>query len=137
CFPRLLLAATLREPRPYLYCATPPDQELGKAVSDARRAEFIAEAKEVPAPQAERTFRDSRPARSGDEALRAHYRQMLAVRRRYLSVIASTWPRGRREGRAYRPERPGLTVTGNLGPGAALGLPGGGGERAWGDARVP
>jgi len=34
----------------------------------------------------------------------------------------------RREGRAFRLERPGLTVTVNLGPEAALGLPGWGWE---------
>jgi maltooligosyltrehalose trehalohydrolase len=116
------------ETRPFLYFTSHTDAELGKAVSEGRRAEFIAEAKEVPDPQAERTFRDSRPARNGDEALRVHYRKMLALRRRYRQVIASTWPRVRREGRAYRLERPGLTVTVNLGAEPALELPGWGWE---------
>jgi len=53
---------------------------------------------------------------------------MLAVRRQYRQLIASTWPRVHRERRAYRLERPGLIVTVNLGPEAALGLPGWGWE---------
>ncbi|HZW88813.1 MAG TPA: malto-oligosyltrehalose trehalohydrolase [Myxococcaceae bacterium] len=129
--PLLFMGEEHGETRPFLYFTSHTDPELGKAVSEGRRAEFIAEAKEVPDPQAERTFRDSRPARSGDQALRAHYRQMLAVRRRYRQVIASSWPRVRREGRAYRLERPGLTVTVNLGAEPALGLP------AWGWEVLP
>ena len=116
------------ETRPFLYFTSHTDPDLGRAVSEGRRAEFIAEAREIPDPQAERTFLESRPARSGDESLRAHYRDMLALRRRHLQVIASTWPRVRREGRAYRLERPGLTVTVNLGAEPALGLPGWGWE---------
>ena len=126
--PLLFMGEEHGETRPFLYFTSHTDPDLGRAVSEGRRAEFIAVAKEVPDPQAERTFLDSRPARSGDEALRAHYRQMLAVRRQHNQVIATTWPRVRREGRAYRLERPGLTVTVNLGPGPALGLPGWGWE---------
>jgi maltooligosyltrehalose trehalohydrolase len=126
--PLLFMGEEHGETRPFLYFTSHTDPDLGRAVSEGRRAEFIAVAKEVPDPQAEQTFEDSRPARTGDEALRAHYRKMLAVRRRHRQAIAMSWPRVRREGRAYRPERPGLTVTVNLGPEPALGLPGWGWE---------
>jgi maltooligosyltrehalose trehalohydrolase len=116
------------ETRPFLYFTSHTDPDLGRAVSEGRRAEFIAQATEVPDPQAEQTFQDSRPAPSGDEVLRAHCQRMLAIRRKHRQVIATTWPRVHREGRAYRLERPGLTVTVNLGPAPALGLPGWGWE---------
>jgi maltooligosyltrehalose trehalohydrolase len=124
--PLLFMGEEHGETRPFLYFTSHTDPELARAVSEGRRTEHIAEAREVPDPQAETTFRDSRPARQGDARLRAHYQKMLAVRRRFLPLIASQWPRVRREGRAYRMERPGLTVTVNLGPEPALGL------RAWG-----
>jgi len=126
--PLLFMGEEQGETRPFLYFTSHTDPDLARAVSEGRRGEFISEAKEVPDPQAEKTFQDSRPARGGDEALREHYRSMLATRRRHLPVIASTWPRVRREGRAFRLERPGLTVTVNLGPEPALGLPGWGWE---------
>jgi maltooligosyltrehalose trehalohydrolase len=126
--PLLFMGEEHGETRPFLYFTSHTDPDLGRAVSEGRRAEFIAEAKEIPDPQAERTFQESRPARSGDEVLRGHYRAMLAVRRRHRQVIASTWPRVHREGRAYRLERPRLTVTVNLGAEPALGLPGWGWE---------
>jgi maltooligosyltrehalose trehalohydrolase len=126
--PLLFMGEEHGETRPFLYFTSHTDPDLARAVSEGRRREFIAEAKEIPDPQAERTFLDSRPARSGDDALREHYRAMLAVRRRNQARIASTWPRVRREGRAYRLERSGLTVTVNLGPEPALGLGGWGWE---------
>jgi maltooligosyltrehalose trehalohydrolase len=126
--PLLFMGEEHGETRPFLYFTSHTDPELGRAVSEGRRAEFIAKAKEVPDPQAERTFHDSRPARSGDDALRAHHRKMLALRARHRQIIATTWPTVRRDGRAYRLERPGLTVTVNLGAAPALGLPGWGWE---------
>ena len=126
--PLLFMGEEHGETRPFLYFTSHTDPALGKAVSEGRRAEFIAQAKEVPDPQAESTFEASRPARTGNEALREHYRKMLAIRRRYLDRIASEWPRVQRAGRAYRLERPGLTVTVNLGPDPALRLPGWGWE---------
>ena len=126
--PLLFMGEEHAETRPFLYFTSHTDPDLGRAVSEGRRAEFIAVAKEVPDPQAQRTFEDSRPARTGDETLRAHYRKMLAVRRQHRRSIASTWPRVRREGRAYRLERPELTVSVNLGPEPAMGLPGWGWE---------
>jgi hypothetical protein len=53
---------------------------------------------------------------------------MLAVRRQYQDRIGAEWPRVHREGRAYRLERPGLTVSVNLGPQPALRLAGWGWE---------
>jgi maltooligosyltrehalose trehalohydrolase len=126
--PLLFMGEEHGETRPFLYFTSHTDPDLARAVSEGRRREFIAEAKEIPDPQAEQTFVDSRPSRSGDHTLREHYRAMLAVRRRNQARIASSWPRVRREGRAYRLERPGLTVTVNLGPEPALGLAGWGWE---------
>jgi maltooligosyltrehalose trehalohydrolase len=126
--PLLFMGEEHGETRPFLYFTSHTDPGLARAVSEGRRAEFISEAGEVPDPQAEETFRDSRPAREGNPALREHYRQMLAIRRRYRDRIGSGWPRVRREGRAYRLERPGLTVSVNLGPEPAMGLPGWGWE---------
>ena len=103
---------------------------LARAVSEGRRREFISRATEVPDPQAEETFRGSRPTWRGGEALRDHYRRMLALRRQHRARIAAHWPRVHREGRGYRLERPGLTVTVNLGPEPALGLRGWGWEVA-------
>ena len=126
--PLLFMGEEHGETRPFLYFTSHGDPELARAVSEGRRAEHIARAAEVPDPQAEETFRRSRPAREGSGRLREHYRQMLAIRRRHQGLIGSRWPRVRREGRAYRLERPGLTVTVNLGPRPALGLPGWGWE---------
>ena len=126
--PLLFMGEEHGETGPFLYFTSHTDPELARAVSEGRRAEFIAAAVEVPDPQAEETFRASRPSGQGNPSLRAHYRQMLAVRRQYRDRIGAAWPRVRREGRAYRLERPGLTVTVNLGPEPALGLPGWGWE---------
>jgi maltooligosyltrehalose trehalohydrolase len=126
--PLLFMGEEHAETRPFLYFTSHTDPELARAVSEGRRAEFIAQASEVPDPQAESTFHDSRPAAGGNAGLREHYRRMLAVRRQYRDCIGSQWPRVHREGRAYRLERPGLTVTVNLGPAPALGLPGWGWE---------
>jgi maltooligosyltrehalose trehalohydrolase len=126
--PLLFMGEEHGETRPFLYFTSHTDPELARAVSEGRRAEFLAEAGEVPDPQAETTFRDSRPGLQGDRRLWEHYQKLLALRRRFLDRIGSQWPRVRREGRAYRLERPGLTVTVNLGPEPALGLPGWGWE---------
>jgi len=129
--PLLFMGEEHGETRPFLYFTSHTDPALGKAVSEGRRAEFIAHAAEVPDPQAKSTFEASRPAWGGNRALREHYRRMLAIRRQYLDRIASGWPRVQRAGRAYRLERPGLTVTVNLGPEPALRLP------AWGWEVLP
>ena len=126
--PLLFMGEEHGERRPFLYFTSHTDPGLARAVSEGRRGEFIAQAEEVPDPQDEATFRRSRPAREGNGALREHYRQMLAIRRQYRERIAAEWPRVQRHGRAYRMERPGLTVTVNLGPEPALGLPGWGWE---------
>ena len=126
--PLLFMGEEHGETRPFLFFTSHTDPGLAQAVSEGRRAEFISQAAAVPDPQEEATFHRSRPARQGDERLREHYRQMLAVRRRCQERIAAQWPRVHRVGRAYRLERPGLTVTVNLGPEPALGLPGWGWE---------
>jgi maltooligosyltrehalose trehalohydrolase len=126
--PLLFMGEELGETRPFLYFTSHTDPDLARAVSEGRRTEFISRAAEVPDPQDEATFRRSRPAQEGDSGLRAHYRQMLAVRRQYRDRIGAEWPRVRCEGRAYTLERPGLTVRVNLGPEPALGMPGWGWE---------
>ena len=126
--PLLFMGEEYGETRPFLYFTSHGDPALARAVSEGRRREFIARATEVPDPQAEETFRASRPSWTGGEALRSHYRRMLALRRKHRTRIAAHWPRVHREGRGYRLERPGLTVTVNLGPEPALGLPGWGWE---------
>ena len=126
--PLLFMGEEHGETRPFLYFTSHTDPELARAVSEGRRSEFIALSAEVPDPQDASTFERSRPARQGDSELRAHYRQMLAIRRQYQDRIGAEWPRVRREGRAYRMERLGITVSVNLGPAPALGLPGWGWE---------
>ena len=126
--PLLFMGEEHGETRPFLYFTSHTDPELARAVSEGRRSEFIAQAAQVPDPQAEETYRRSRPAAQGDGRLRDHYQRMLALRRQHRARMGAAWPRIRREGRAYRLERPGLTVTVNLGPKPALGLAGWGWE---------
>ncbi|HUM10406.1 MAG TPA: malto-oligosyltrehalose trehalohydrolase [Myxococcaceae bacterium] len=126
--PLLFMGEEHGETRPFLYFTSHTDAGLARAVSEGRRGEFIAEAAEVPDPQDAATFQRSRPAPQGDGVLREHHRRMLAIRRQHRDRIGAEWPRVRREGRAYRLERSGLTVTVNLGPEPALGLPGWGWE---------
>ncbi|MGZ6162183.1 MAG: malto-oligosyltrehalose trehalohydrolase [Myxococcaceae bacterium] len=126
--PLLFMGEENGETRPFLYFTSHTDPELARAVSEARRNEFISRAAEVPDPQDEATLRRSRPAQEGNTGLRAHYRRMLEIRRQHRDRIGAEWPRVRRDGRAYTLERPGLTVRVNLGPEPALGMPGWGWE---------
>src|SRR5262249_13234542 len=105
--PLLFMGEEHGETPPFLYFTSHTHPELARAVSEGRRAEFIARAAEVPDPQSEETFRRSRPAPEGDRRLREHYRRMLAVRRQHRKRLAAAWPDVEREGRAYRLERPG------------------------------
>jgi maltooligosyltrehalose trehalohydrolase len=124
--PLLFMGEEYGEVRPFLYFTSHGDPALAGAVSEGRKQEFIAQgAGEVPDPQAPQTFRRSklshrRDGRHGE--LRAHYRRLLAVRRRHRAAIAAGWPEVRREGTAFTLVRPGLVVRANLGPRPAGGL---------------
>ncbi|BDG02587.1 malto-oligosyltrehalose trehalohydrolase [Anaeromyxobacter oryzae] len=124
--PLLFMGEEYGETRPFLYFTSHSDPGLAKAVSEGRKAEFIAEGVEaVPDPQAEETFLRSRlaPRRDGRHGeLLAHYRRCLALRRRHLPAIAARWPEVTLDGAAVTLRRPGLLVRANLGAAPAGGL---------------
>jgi maltooligosyltrehalose trehalohydrolase len=126
--PLLFMGEEYGEERPFLYFTSHADPALARAVREGRKAEHIAEAAGgVPDPQAEDTFLRSvlTHRRDGDHgALRRHYRDMLAARRRHAEAIAASWPEVSVDGAAVSLRRPGLSVTVNLGPAPAGGLPG-------------
>ncbi len=127
--PLLFMGEEYGESAPFLYFTSHGDPALAKAVTEGRKAEFIAEAADVPDPQDEATFRRSllthrRDGRHGE--LRAHYRNLLGVRRRHAKTIGSRWPSVATDGRAVTLRWPGLEVGVNLGKESAGGLP------AWG-----
>ena len=122
--PLLFMGEEWGSQTPFLYFTSHTDAGLARAVSEGRRREHIAQSKgEVPDPQAPETFQASRLPPGGDEALRSHYRRLLALRRRHQRLLASCWPAVHREGRAFRLDRPGFRVAVNLGSEPALGLP--------------
>jgi maltooligosyltrehalose trehalohydrolase len=125
--PLLFMGEEYGETAPFLYFTSHGDPALAKAVTEGRKAEFIAAADEVPDPQDEATFRRSmlthrRDGRHG--ALREHYRHLLGVRRRHARTIGARWPEVTSEGRAVTWRWPGLEVAVNLGKESAGGLPG-------------
>jgi maltooligosyltrehalose trehalohydrolase len=124
--PLLFMGEEYGEPRPFLYFTSHSDPDLARAVSEGRKNEFIsAGVGEVPDPQAEETFLASKlqHLREGKHgALRAHYRRMLALRRRHLAAVSAGWPRVERDGTAFTLTRPGLIVRANLGAAPAGGL---------------
>ena len=125
CLPLLFMGEEWGSRTPFLYFTSHTDPALARAVSEGRRAEHIARTEgEVPDPQALETFLASRPPPGGDASLRAHYQALLQLRRTHQALLASHWPTVHREGRAFRLERPGLSVAVNLGPDLALGLQG-------------
>jgi maltooligosyltrehalose trehalohydrolase len=125
--PLLLMGEEYGEERPFLYFTSHSDPALARAVSEGRRAEHIARgAGESPDPQDEATLRASRLTHARDGwhgALRAHHRQLLAVRRRHRGAIAAAWPSVDVDGRVVTLRRPGLLVRANLSPAPAAGLP--------------
>jgi maltooligosyltrehalose trehalohydrolase len=126
--PLIFMGEEYGETRPFQYFTSHGDPALAKAVSEGRRAEFIAKAggEEIPDPQASSTFERSRLGhrRDGDHgALRGVYRELLRTRARNAAVLGARWPDVRREGRAFRLVWPGaLALEVNLGPDPALGL---------------
>jgi maltooligosyltrehalose trehalohydrolase len=127
--PLLFMGEEYGEPNPFQYFTSHEDPALARAVTEGRRAEFIAKAggREVPDPQDPATFERSRLSHRRDGrhgALRDVYRELLRLRARHAEVIGTRWPEVRHEGRAFRIEWPGaLAAEVNLGPVAAMGLP--------------
>ncbi|HET7753999.1 MAG TPA: malto-oligosyltrehalose trehalohydrolase [Anaeromyxobacteraceae bacterium] len=128
--PLLFMGEEYGELRPFQYFTSHGDRALAKAVTEGRRAEFIASAggEEVPDPQDPATFDRSRLSHRRDgwhAELRGVYRELLHTRARHAEIIGSRWPEVRREGRAFQLAWPGaLTLEVNLGPEPALGLGG-------------
>ncbi|MFL5321006.1 MAG: malto-oligosyltrehalose trehalohydrolase [Myxococcaceae bacterium] len=125
--PMIFMGEERGETRPFLYFTSHSDPGLAKAVSEGRKAEFIASGGhgDVPDPQSEETFQSSKLQRPGDEKLRATYRELIALRKRHLDEI-SRWPEVTLDGTVVTLRRPGLDVQVNLGPKPQGGLP------AWG-----
>ncbi len=125
--PLLFMGEEYGETRPFLYFTSHGDPALAKAVSEGRKAEFIAESAEVPDPQAEETFGASklthrRDGRHGE--LWRHHQAMLGVRRRRAADLGRRWPEVAWQGRALTLRRSGLEVAVNLADSPAAGLPG-------------
>jgi maltooligosyltrehalose trehalohydrolase len=129
--PLLFMGEEYGELRPFQYFTSHGDPALAKAVTEGRRAEFIAHTggEEIPDPQDAATFERSRLGHRRDGRhgqLRSVYRDLLRIRARHAGVIGSRWPEVRHEGRAFSVVWPGaLTLEVNLGPDPAAGL------RAW------
>jgi maltooligosyltrehalose trehalohydrolase len=122
--PLLFMGEEYGETRPFPYFTSHDDPALARAVSEGRVSEFIAKGTEdVPDPQAPATFTASRLAHRRDGRhgeLRAHYRRLLALRRRHLTEIAARFPEVAVDGTAFTLRRDGLVVRANLG-GAPVG----------------
>lgn len=121
--PMIFMGEERGETRPFFYFTSHSDPGLAKAVSEGRKAEFIAAGGhgDVPDPQSEDTFRKSKLQRPGDERLRGVYKELIATRMRNLDVI-SQWPEVEVEGTLVTMKRPGFDVRINLGPAPSHGL---------------
>ena len=120
--PLLFMGEEYGETRPFLYFTSHGDPALARAVSEGRTGELIAKgAEDVPDPQAPATFAASRLTHRRDGRhgeLRAHYRRLLALRRRHLTAITARFPEVAVEGTAFTLRRDGLVVRANLGAAA-------------------
>jgi maltooligosyltrehalose trehalohydrolase len=129
--PLLFQGEEYGEPRPFLFFTSHSDPALARAVTEGRRAEFIADTdgRAVPDPQAEETFLASRLTHRRDGRygeLREVHHRLLALRRSHAAELGERWPALERTGRAFRLAWPSLELRVNLGPTPAMGLP------AWG-----
>jgi maltooligosyltrehalose trehalohydrolase len=123
--PLLFMGEEYGETRPFLYFTSHGDRDLGRAVSEGRRGEFIAAGGEIPDPQDPATFERSRLSHRRDGRhgrLREHYQRLLALRRRHLGEIAARFPAVEVAGTAVALRRPRLVVRVNLGAAPAAGL---------------
>jgi maltooligosyltrehalose trehalohydrolase len=123
--PLLFMGEEYGETAPFQYFTSHGDPALARGVSEGRRSEFITQAAEVPDPQDAATFQRSRLShrRDGRHAhLRAHYRHLLALRRKHLTALAARFPDVEVDGTAFTLRREGLVVRANLGPQPAGGL---------------
>ncbi len=125
--PLLFMGEEYGERRPFQYFTSHTDPEVARAVTQGRKAEFIAApGTAVPDPQDPETFRRSKLAHRRDGRhgqLRRRYRDLLRTRRRHLPAVAVAWPAVRAQGHAFTLTRPGLEVAVNLGASPAAGLP--------------
>ena len=81
--PMLFMGEEYGEDAPFLFFSDHIDPEIADATRDGRRAEFAAFAafaEEIPDPQAEQTFLDSKLSRQADAATAALYRALIALR---------------------------------------------------------
>jgi maltooligosyltrehalose trehalohydrolase len=123
--PLLFMGEEYGELRPFLYFTSHGDPDLGRAVSEGRRNEYIAAGGEVPDPQDPATFERSKLTHRRDGRhghLREHYRRLLALRRRHLAEIAAHWPEVEVDGTAVTLRREGILVRANLGAAPQAGL---------------
>ena len=82
--PLLFMGEEYGEAAPFLFFSDHIDPEIADATRDGRRAEFSAFAsfaEEIPDPQAEQTFLDSKLTREADPATASLYRELLELRR--------------------------------------------------------
>ncbi len=82
--PMLFMGEEYGEPAPFQFFCDHIDEEIAVATREGRRAEFAAFAsfgQEIPDPQSEQTFLNSKLTREADPALAALYRELLGVRR--------------------------------------------------------
>jgi maltooligosyltrehalose trehalohydrolase len=103
--PLLFQGEEYGEQRPFLFFTDHDDPALAKATREGRRREFAAFADfagaEVPDPQARETFERSKlDPETGDDGLRAFYRELLALRRELPREVSTTV-----EGRVLRVRR--------------------------------
>jgi maltooligosyltrehalose trehalohydrolase len=124
--PLLFMGEEYGETRPFQYFTSHSDPALARAVTEGRTKELIAKgADRVPDPQDPATFERSKLSHRRDGrhgALREHYRQLLALRRRHLTTIAARFPEVLVDGTAFTLRREALTVRANLGAAPAGGL---------------
>jgi maltooligosyltrehalose trehalohydrolase len=83
--PLLWMGEEYGEPNPFQFFTDHIDPAIAEATRAGRKREFAAYAAfsrdDVPDPQAEETFANSRLSRREDPGLRDHYRRLLALRR--------------------------------------------------------
>jgi maltooligosyltrehalose trehalohydrolase len=81
--PMLFMGEEYGEPAPFQFFSDHIDEEIAVATREGRRSEFAAFAsfgEEIPDPQSEQTFLDSKLTRERDEQLAGLYRALLALR---------------------------------------------------------
>jgi maltooligosyltrehalose trehalohydrolase len=99
--PLLFMGEEYGETAPFQFFTDHDDPEIARATREGRRKEFTKFAafagEDVPDPQARATFERSRlRPEQGDEALRAFYAELIALRRNLPSEVETTVDEKRR-----------------------------------------